>query len=533
MSIFRLIKWDILTDTWVESGIETEGSVSDLVKFNDELHIQREGKICEVYNGRLYVGGNFDFHEGYQITNLAVTEDKITWSPVGGGFSDYNVSPSGFNITTTVKALHVFNGELYVGGTFNRVGSSNHVLGIPVTGIAKWNDSSWSSLGTRNSLPRIETIFGIDEETTENQIGFLNIGLYVGGSFPAVPGTLASNIALYTDSFSDSSGIENEGVPCKPIFPCGYTRKKTVQNVNAVLIPGPQGPPGPEGPQGPQGLQGLQGEPGLQGEQGLQGEPGVGGISPIASSSPSNVLSSCEEDSSSSIDIDLHNSDRDSIDANTVIASNTEFTQNVNFIPGTPPEKPKISFDVKENDTNEQKIGFIQFTTVNDEDPNNIVTLNNVVPVVQPSCCTRYFVNITSSELLPTSSGSPLRWKYTVRKSKPVFPTDSDTYATEEFPWEERNTEDIFAYNLLELTNKLNVGSTEIGKVYGDVEVVLIDGKIYLNNFRGFEYKPVPNGIVVEIYNIGNQYWFSAPNIIDGLCLASGTLGNSPIVDPT
>ena len=266
LSQFKLIKWDILTDTWVESGIETEGSVSDLVKFNGELHIQREGKVCEVYNGKLYVGGNFDFHEGYQITNLAVTEDKITWSPVGGGFSDYNVYSSGVNFDTSVDSLHVFNGELYVGGIFNRVGSTNHVIGIPVTSIAKWNGSSWSSLGIRNSVPYIKTIFGVDEETTENQIGSLNIGLYVGGSFPAVPGTLASNIALYTDSFSGSSEIENEGVPCKPIFPCGYTRKLPNKCTSGVLIPGPQGPPGPPGPQGPPGLSGKDGEDGQSGE---------------------------------------------------------------------------------------------------------------------------------------------------------------------------------------------------------------------------------------------------------------------------
>lgn len=255
-------KWNPTSNEWEETTIPTNGTVTDVVKFQDELYLTYGGTVCAVYNNKLYVGGNFDFWEGNAITNLAVTSDKITWSSVGGGFSDYNVRSSGSQFDTTVESLFVYEESLYVGGVFNRVGSTNHVLGLPVCSIAKWNESDWSSLGTRNTTPAIRTIFGVDEETTENQLGSLNKGLYVGGAFPAVPGTLANNIALYTDSFASTSVIGNEGVPCKPIFPCGFTRKQPIKSADAVLIPGPQGPPGPEGPQGPPGLDGLPGQDG-------------------------------------------------------------------------------------------------------------------------------------------------------------------------------------------------------------------------------------------------------------------------------
>jgi hypothetical protein len=536
-------KWNSSTNQWEDTGISTNGIVTDFVSFENNIHIEYGDivlnqiipRVCEVYNGKLYVGGDFEFYNGNAIRNFAVTSDKITWSSVGGGFAANNVSSSGSLFATSVESLYVYEGNLYVGGRFNRVGSSNQNLGLPVSSIAKWDGNAWSSLGTRNASIIIRTIFAVDEQTTENQIGSLNTGLYVGGSFPAVPGTLANNIALYTDVFIETSTIANEGVPCKPIFPCGFTRKQPIKSANAVLIPGPQGPPGPEGPQGPPGLdgeqgpQGLPGEEGEQGPQGLPGEEGEGGLSPISSSSPSNILSECGS-SSQSFDIDLHYFDRDNIDESSIKGTNLSLTEDVKFVPPPGPEtKPKVEFNIPENETNEQRIGFIEYNTVN---PNNgtPITLNNLVPIIQPSCTTKFFAIILNSELINISPGSVLKWKYTIKKAKPIGnnPEILD-------PWIERNTdeEEIFAYNLLEIPNRLNTGSSTEGTVYGNIEVILQDNKIKLKDFNGFEYKPVPNQVVVEIYNIQEQNWFSAPNVIDGFCIASGIDGQSPLVDPT
>jgi hypothetical protein len=51
-----------------------------------------------------------------------------TWSPVGTGAA------------SAVYALEVFNGELYVGGTFTEIG------GVNTNYLARWNGSAWSSV---------------------------------------------------------------------------------------------------------------------------------------------------------------------------------------------------------------------------------------------------------------------------------------------------------------------------------------------------------------------------------------------------
>lgn len=271
-NITKLVKWNSSQNTWEDyTGSLIENKIpTDITFFLNDIHIEYADiqlnqvlpRVCEVYKNKLYVGGQFININGFNIINFAVTSDKTTWSSVGGGFAVNNVY-SGEIFSTSIQSLHVYKNELYVGGYFNRVGSNNSNIGIPTPGIAKWNGFSWSSLGTRNTSIIIKTIVGINKEDSDNIIESLNSGLYVGGSFPAMPGTLANNIALYTDSYQSTSTIGNEGVPCKPIFPCGYSPKQpTPKSANALLIPGPQGPLGPQGPPGQDGLPGLPGQDG-------------------------------------------------------------------------------------------------------------------------------------------------------------------------------------------------------------------------------------------------------------------------------
>lgn len=524
--IKKVVKWNSSENTWDDyTGSLIENKIpTDITFFNNSIHIEYADiienqiipRVCEVYKNKLYVGGQFTSIYGKTVTNLAVTSDKINWISVGGGFSSQNITSSGQTIKTKVESLHLYDNKLYVGGNFIKVGSTNQNSGLYVLGIAEWNETSWNSLGTRNTEISIKTIFGIENNT---DIENLDYGIYIGGSFAAVPDILSNNIALYTDIVKDFTIIENQGnVPCKPIFPCGFSPKKPAPtSVNALLIPGPPGPAGPQGPQGPKGDIGPQGEEGPQGPKGDSGT-GTESISPISTPSPSNFTASCGSNENKQFNIDLHYSDRDIIDS-TITTSNEELIFNINYNSNN--NSNIISFNVKENETNEQRIGFIEYKVVNNTDPQNLVTLNNIFPVIQPSCTIRYFAIITNSELLPITSGSILRWKYILRKSKPKPNTDG--YGEEILPWEERNDDDIEAYNLLEINNKLNIGSTTEGKVYGDLEINIQNNKIYLKDFMGFEFKPVPNGIVVELYNIEGQYWFSAPNPINGNCgLSSG-----------
>lgn len=67
----------------------------------------------------------------------------------------------------------------------------------------------------------------------------------------------------------------------------------------------------------------------------------------------------------------------------------------------------------------------------------------------------------------------------------------------------------VTANNLLEIQN---TGTTAYG-----ISVTGNEG-ITLSGFTGFEFKPVPNGTIVELIQKGGSYFFSAPNPIDGIC---------------
>lgn len=129
-----------------------------------------------VYNGALYVGGSFllSFDNGLALNNIAKF-DGTNWSALAEN-----------GLTDEVTSLAVFNGTLYVGGWFTRTGDDvtknlNH--------IAKYNGTSWSAL-SKNGLNGAVYAFEVFDSN-----------LYVGGDFsstqsPVLPTTLY-NIARY------------------------------------------------------------------------------------------------------------------------------------------------------------------------------------------------------------------------------------------------------------------------------------------------------------------------------------------------
>ena len=87
---------------------------------------------------KLYAGGRFLTIGGTSAKNIAVW-DGTSWSDIGGGLS----RTSGFAQVLHMKAWDDGSGmALYVGGRFNLAG------GAPISkNIAKWDGSSWSSMG--------------------------------------------------------------------------------------------------------------------------------------------------------------------------------------------------------------------------------------------------------------------------------------------------------------------------------------------------------------------------------------------------
>jgi hypothetical protein len=96
----------------------------------------------------------------------------------------------GSGVDGSVYCMAVFKGELYVGGAFNNVDENNCV------GIAKWNDTTWSPLGSGigGLRPFVYCFYEFNDE------------LYVGGSFKVAGGINVNYIAKWDGSDWSNAG---------------------------------------------------------------------------------------------------------------------------------------------------------------------------------------------------------------------------------------------------------------------------------------------------------------------------------------
>ena len=133
-----------------------------------------------VYEGSLYLGGTFWEHEfNPMIGNHLSRWSGTAWQELGGGLGDGN---------DWVNDLLVYEDELYVVGVFNDAG------GIPADRIAKWDGEEWCGFGDtfNNSLTAIEEHQG---------------ELYIGGAFTSINDDTIYRVAKWVgDDFVDQCG---------------------------------------------------------------------------------------------------------------------------------------------------------------------------------------------------------------------------------------------------------------------------------------------------------------------------------------
>lgn len=130
-----------------------------------------------VYKGELYIGGWFSRAGGVSVRSVAKW-NGTTWSDVGGGV-EYTI----YNSNYSVSGMAVYNGDLYIGGHFDTAG------GILVHNIAKWDGSTWSDVDmgvSGGNFPNIDAFAVYDSS------------LYIGGEFASAGGLPAKNIAKWT-----------------------------------------------------------------------------------------------------------------------------------------------------------------------------------------------------------------------------------------------------------------------------------------------------------------------------------------------
>lgn len=143
----------------------------------------------------LYVGGSFTTAAGIPVNGIAKW-DGSNWSALGGGFPGPSV---------VVYALAIHNDgsgpALYAGGSFS---SAN---GAPGNSVAKWNGTSWSSLGAG-----IAELFPGGPGQVYALASYQG-SLYVGGYYYGAGDSYASHISRWDGSkwyMLDDYGVDGE-----------------------------------------------------------------------------------------------------------------------------------------------------------------------------------------------------------------------------------------------------------------------------------------------------------------------------------
>jgi len=150
----------------------------------------------------LYVGGLFTAVGRVPAAHVA-RWDGTSWSPLGTGMDG------------AVNTLAVFDDgsgagpQLYAGGSFTVAG------GNVVHNVARWNGTSWSALGEgTNGTVRVLATYSDGEGRSP--------GLYAGGEFTLVDGSMASGIARWNGFYwSPLAGGVNGSVLALATFGAG------------------------------------------------------------------------------------------------------------------------------------------------------------------------------------------------------------------------------------------------------------------------------------------------------------------------
>ncbi len=150
--------------------------------------ISRRPQAMIVHNNELIVAGSFT-NAGGNVANSITAFNGTTWRSLGTGMTDNGGDPA------TIRALAVFNGELYATGTFDTAG------GLPAQNIAKWNGTQWSALTS-----------GIDSTTGGYALQVFGSELFVGGAFNNAGGIPSARAARWNGTQWSAAPIGTSGL---------------------------------------------------------------------------------------------------------------------------------------------------------------------------------------------------------------------------------------------------------------------------------------------------------------------------------
>ncbi|MBH8557791.1 T9SS type A sorting domain-containing protein [Hymenobacter negativus] len=139
-------------------------------------------------NGDVYVGGQFG-RAGGVAANAIAKWNGTAWSALGTGMATSGTT------APRVSALAVAaNGDVYAGGSFTRAG------GVAVSNVAKWNGTAWSALGTGMATNNASAAFVTVLTAAPNG------DIYAGGNFVQIGGVTANFVARWNGTTWNSLG---------------------------------------------------------------------------------------------------------------------------------------------------------------------------------------------------------------------------------------------------------------------------------------------------------------------------------------
>ncbi|MFK7741755.1 MAG: hypothetical protein AB8H80_15660 [Planctomycetota bacterium] len=122
VAAFDAFVWQPATEVWQPVGGNAFFSLAD---------------VLELANGDLLFMGGFTTIAGQNIAGLA-RFDGSNWTSLGAPTLPFSAG-------AVFRAVELANGDLIVGGLFDRIG------GVPAASVARWDGSSWHELGAGSS----------------------------------------------------------------------------------------------------------------------------------------------------------------------------------------------------------------------------------------------------------------------------------------------------------------------------------------------------------------------------------------------
>ncbi|MBI3423071.1 MAG: VCBS repeat-containing protein [Acidobacteria bacterium] len=165
----NIVKWD--GTQWSALGNGLAGGAGSEVR-----------SIAVSANGDVYAGGNFTITVGGVATRGIAKWNGTSWVALSGGLS----SGGG-----TVNAIAIIGNDVYAGGSFTTACSNAACTTFfPASGIAKWDGSAWSALGSGIG-GSISFVFALAVSGNN---------LYLGGRYDTAGGVTANGIAKWNGS---------------------------------------------------------------------------------------------------------------------------------------------------------------------------------------------------------------------------------------------------------------------------------------------------------------------------------------------